>query len=91
MKEINKYVKHMAYLFDFSGVHSNRKNRSKMIKSIRERYSYVHICRLSSHLGGFQLLDSIITELQSHMTFYNSMLSLVEITAFRLHCMDVTT
>ena len=85
MKEINKYVKHMAYLFDFSGVHSNRKNRSKMIKSIRERYSYVLcICRLTSQLGGFQLLDSIITELQSHMTFYNSMLSLVEITAFRL-------
>ena len=43
MKEINKYVKHMAYLFDFSGVHSNRKNRSKMIKSIRERYSYVYV------------------------------------------------
>ena len=37
-------------------------------------------------MGGFQLLDLIITELKSHMTCYNSMplIALVEITAFRL-------
>jgi len=40
-----------------------------------------YICTaIFSTLGGFQLLDLIITKLKSHMTCYNS---LVEITAFR--------
>ena len=35
-------------------------------------YFYIKYIHWSQDLGGFQLLDLIITELKSHMTCYNS-------------------
>ena len=51
------------------------------IKSAEQIDNFVqHILRVfemslppNAHLGGFQLLDLIITELKSHMTCYNSL------------------
>ena len=43
------------------------------LETVGKSHRYVHSFSLSMDIGGFQLLDLIITEFKSHMTCYNSM------------------